>query len=43
MKIKIKCGNCGAEYEYRDEDEQSNVTGYIQKKCPNCGSDAIAD
>ena len=40
MKATVKCANCGYQYEYRDEEEQSNVTGYVQKECPICGSNA---
>ena len=41
MKAPIKCANCGAEYEYRDEEEQSNISGQTQIQCPYCGSNAI--
>ena len=41
MRIKLRCANCGAEYEYRDEDEQSYTAGNIQKECPFCGSNKI--
>jgi DNA-directed RNA polymerase subunit RPC12/RpoP len=41
MKATVKCANCGQEYVYYDEAEQSNVTGTIQKECPFCTSNAI--
>ena len=40
MKIKIKCANCNQDYEYIDEDEESIITGYTQKDCPYCRSNA---
>ena len=40
MKATVTCKNCGAKYEYRDEEELTNVSGQVQKLCPFCGSNA---
>lgn len=40
MRTTVKCKNCGQEYEYRDEEEETNIDGQVQKECPFCGSNA---